>query len=146
VFVNRHDENHRHRIIKIVEESYTFVISKTKKMKGNLLVCCLIFFTALFADLNGKWTGVITTPDGNDLPVTYNFKVVGDSLTGTAESPSGAITIDNGKVYADSFSFKVTVEGNDYPHKGKIYGDSCRIDIDFGGVIVHSTLTRARDK
>jgi hypothetical protein len=100
---------------------------------------------AVFADLNGKWTGVITTPDGTDLQVVYNFKVTGDTLTGTAESPAGAVSIDNGKVTGDNFSFKVTVDGNDYPHTGKVYADSCSLDIDFGSQMVHTTLKRVTD-
>jgi hypothetical protein len=121
---------------------------KHKKMKNKLfnpiaLACCSLILMAVLADLNGKWTGTITTPDGNDLEVTYNFKVSGDTLTGTAESPAGVVTIDNGKVSGDTFSFKVTVDGNDYPHTGKVYNDSCGLDIDFGSQIVHTTLKRA---
>jgi len=91
------------------------------------LTCCFFLLLAVFADLNGKWTGVIKTPDGNELQVVYNFKVAGDTLKG------------------DSFSFKVTVEGIDYPHTGKVYDDSCALDIDFGNQIVHTTLKRATD-
>lgn len=118
-----------------------------KKIVCNPLAIAGFFFIlmAAFADLNGKWTGVITTPDGNDLQVTYNFKVSGDSLTGTAESPAGVVTIDNGKMDGDNFSFKVTVDGNDYPHTGKVYGDSCSLDIDFGSQKIHTTLKRATE-
>jgi len=106
----------------------------------------LTFLTVVvFADLNGRWTGTITTPDGNQLQVVYNFKVSGDTLTGTAESPQGSFTIDNGKVTGDNFSFKVTVEGNDYPHTGTVYKDSCGLDIDFGDQKIHTTLTRAAE-
>jgi hypothetical protein len=108
------------------------------------LVCCFILLMSfVIADLNGKWAGVIKTPDGNDLAVTYNFKVDGDKLTGTAESPAGEVTVDNGKVTGDTFTFKVTVDGNDYPHSGKLYADSCGLDIDFGGQKIHTTLKRA---
>ncbi|MEP7232661.1 MAG: hypothetical protein ABI691_20545 [Ginsengibacter sp.] len=106
------------------------------------LSCSFIFFLVVLADLNGKWTCIIKTPDGNELPVTYNFKVDGDKLSGTAESPNGVVPIDSGKVAGDTFSFQVTVDGNDYPHKGKVYDDSCGLDIDLGGQIVHTTLAR----
>jgi hypothetical protein len=112
----------------------------------NSIACCCGFFVlivATFADLNGKWTGTIRTPDGNDIQAVYNFKVNGDTLTGTAESPEGVVTIDNGKVNGDNFSFKVTVDGVDYPHAGTVYKDSCSLDIDFGGAKVHTTLLRA---
>src|SRR5258706_14973330 len=105
---------------------------KRKLFGSKTLACCFIFLIAVFADLNGKWTGVVKIPDGTDLQVTYNFKVSGDTLTGTAESTSGVYTIDNGKVSGDTFSFDVTAEGTVYPQTGKIYEDSCGLDIDFG--------------
>jgi len=117
---------------------------KRKLFNPIALACCFIVFAAfVVADISGKWTGVIKTPDGNDLQVSYNFKVDGDKLTGTAESPAGQVTVDDGKVAGDTFSFKVTVDGNDYPHSGKIYADSCGLDIDFGAQKVHTTLKRA---
>ena len=103
---------------------------------------CGFFLIALLATLDGKWTGTITTPDGSNVPVSYNFKVDGATLTGTAGSPHGTATIDSGKIAGNDFSFSVTVDGNAYPHKGKIYDDSCGIDINFGGPIVHTTLLR----
>ncbi|HTK20866.1 MAG TPA: hypothetical protein VL442_15185 [Mucilaginibacter sp.] len=117
---------------------------KRKLFTPIALVCLFIVFSAfVFADLNGKWNGVIKTPDGNDLEVSYNFKVDGDKLTGTAESPAGQVTVDDGKITGDTFSFKVTVDGNDYPHSGKVYADSCGLDIDFGAQKIHTTLKRA---
>ena len=117
---------------------------KRKLFNPIALACCFIVFAAfVVADLNGKWTGVIKTPDGNDLEVSYNFKVDGDKLTGTAESPAGQVTVDDGKINGDTFTFKVTVDGNDYPHSGKVYADSCGLDIDFGAQKIHTTLKRA---
>jgi len=115
---------------------------KRKLLLPIALLSCFIFVMAVVADLTGKWKGSIRTPDGNDLPVTYNFKADGDKLTGTAESPAGTVTIDDGKITGDTFSFKVTVDGSDYPHTGKMYADSCGIDIDFGGQKIHTTVTR----
>jgi len=115
---------------------------KRKLFNAIALGCCFIFLMAVIASLDGKWAGVIKTPDGNDLNVAYNFKVDGDKLTGTAESPSGMVIIDSGKVAGNDFSFQVTVDGNDYPHKGKLYDDSCGIDIDFGSQVIHTTLLR----
>ena len=129
-------------------KNLTFITQKiTSFMKRKLfitaaLLSCSIFIMAVVADLNGKWKGVIKTPDGNELPVTYTFKADGDKLTGTAESPAGTVTVDDGTITGDTFKFKVTVDGNDYPHTGKMYADSCGIDIDFGGMKVHTTVTR----
>jgi hypothetical protein len=118
---------------------------KRKLFNSIALASCFIVLMAVFADLNGKWSGTLKTPDGNEIPVTYNFKVEGDKLTGTAEGPEGAVTVDNGKVIKDSFSFKVTVDGNDYPHSGKVYEDSCGLDVDFGTQKMHTTLKRVKE-
>lgn len=119
---------------------------KRKILIASALLSCFIFVMAVVADLTGKWKGTLHTPDGNELQVVYNFKVDGDKLTGTAESPAGTVTVDDGKITGDTFSFKVTVDGNDYPHKGKMYADSCGIDIDFGGSTVHTTVVRDTSK
>jgi hypothetical protein len=118
---------------------------KRKILVSSALLCCFIALVMVIADLNGKWTGTIKTPDGQDLPVTYNFKVDGNKLTGTAESPAGQVTVDNGTIDGNDFKFKVTVDGNDYPHIGKLYEDSCGLDIDFAGTKVHTTLKRVVD-
>ena len=117
---------------------------KRKILTSTVLLCFFIAFIAVIADLNGKWSGVIKTPDGNDLPVTYNFKVDGTKLTGTAESPGGTVSIDDGKISGDTFSFKVNVSGTDYPHTGKVYADSLAMDIDFGGPKAHFIVKKAK--
>ena len=119
---------------------------KRKLFNSIALCCCFIFLMAVLASLDGRWTGVVKTPDGNELNVIYNFKTDGDKLTGTVESPSGVMSIDSGKVAGNTFSFQVTVDGNDYPHKGTIYDDSCGLDIDFGGQLMHTTLVRDTTK
>jgi len=110
---------------------------KKKIFTSAALLCCFVFCFAILADISGKWSGTITTPDGQAIPVSYNFKVDGDKLTGTAESPQGSVTVDEGKITGDTFSFKVNVSGTDYPHTGKIYADSLAMDIDFGGAKSH---------
>jgi len=117
---------------------------KRKLFNPIALICSFLFVIALAADLNGKWVGVLPTPDGNSLDVAYNFKVDGDKLTGTASSPAGEIPINNGKVSGDNFTFSVNVSGTDYPHTGKMYADSCGVDVDFGGVKSHMKLTRPK--
>ena len=118
---------------------------KRKIFTTALLSCCfMICLAAAFADLNGKWSGALKTPDGNAIDVAYTFKVDGEKLSGTATSPMGEVSVDDGKIKGDTFSFKVTVEGNDYPHSGKVYADSCAMDVDFGGSSSHVVLTRAK--
>jgi hypothetical protein len=79
-------------------------------------VCAVLFATvaahATFAatDINGTWAGDLSTPDGNSIPFTYMFKVDGAKLTGTVQGPRGdSLSLDNGKVDGDKFSFDVTI-------------------------------------
>jgi hypothetical protein len=85
-------------------------------------------------DVNGRWLAIVKTPDGNNLLLTFDFKVDGGRVTGTGESPAGSVDIHDG-TYADGVvKFKVTIDGQDYPHEltatadGKLVGS-----IDFGG-------------
>jgi len=116
---------------------------KKRIFTTTALVCCFMVCLAVVADLTGKWTGILKTPDGNEIPLTYNFKADGDKLTGTAESPEGTVPLDSGKISGDNFAFKVTVGDKVYKHSGKFYTDSCGLDIDADGMKLHTTLKRA---
>ncbi|RFZ83337.1 glycoside hydrolase [Mucilaginibacter terrenus] len=118
-----------------------------KKIFTTVLLSCLgviVAVAAVFASLDGKWGGVIATPDGNTINVSYDFKVDGEKLTGTAVSPMGDVKLENGKIKGDAFSFSVNVNGTDYPHTGKAYADSCAMDIDFGGSSSHFVVKRVK--
>ncbi len=69
---------------------------KRKIFTTTALVCCFMVCFAIVADLTGKWTGVLKTPDGNEFPINYTFKVDGDKLTGVGSSPNGDIAINDG--------------------------------------------------
>jgi hypothetical protein len=73
-------------------------------------------------NLNGKWTGTLKTPDGNEFPLTYTFKADSGKLTGTAASHEGKWDITEGKIDGDDFSFVVTVNDDTrIAHTGKYY-------------------------
>lgn len=119
-------------------------------MKRKLLIttALLCFFGAAFAfiaDVNGKWTGKISAPDGNEYPLNYTFKMDGDKLTGSGTSPQGEMPIGDGKLKNDSLSFTVDVGGVTVLNSGKYFaaGDSISLNIDYQGYKMHSTLTRA---
>src|ERR1700756_2164299 len=104
------------------------------------LVCCLMVCFAAIADMSGKWTGKITTPDGNDLQINYVFKVDGDKLTGTAQGDGSPAAIDSGKVSGNDFSFIVSnPEGVVFKHTGKFFpqGDSVGVNINVNGNVIH---------
>jgi hypothetical protein len=113
------------------------------------LVCCVMVCFAIAADLAGKWTGTLKTPDGNEIPLTYVFKTDSGKLTGTAATPDGEVAITDGKlISATDFTFNVSVNGADYKHTAKLYpaADSIGLDIDFNGTKLHTTLKRSTDK
>jgi hypothetical protein len=109
------------------------------------LVCCLLICFAAVADMSGKWTGKITTPDGNELQINYVFKVDGGKLTGTAQGDGSPTVIDSGVVKGSDFTFSVSnPEGVVFKHAGKFYpeGDSIGVNIDVNGNKIHATLKR----
>ncbi|WP_457132701.1 hypothetical protein [Mucilaginibacter sp. UYNi724] len=119
---------------------------KRKIFTTALLSCCFMICmaAAVFADLNGKWTGNLTMSDGNTFPVTYDFKVAGEKLTGTAQSPQGDVNIEDGKIKGDEFSFSVNVNGMDVPHKGKVYADSVAMNLTISADQLHFVLKRVK--
>jgi hypothetical protein len=111
------------------------------------LVCCIVAVFAFAADLAGKWSGTLKTPDGNEIPLTYVLKTDSGKLTGTAATPEGEIAITDGKLISPTdFSFNVSVNGADYKHSGKFYpgADSIGLDIDANGMKLHTTLKRSK--
>ena len=120
---------------------------KRKMLTVLALMCCAIVgLAAVFAYVNGKWPGSIVGPDGNDISLTYTFKVDGDKLTGTAFAQDIEIKLDSGKVNGNDFTFKITnPEGVVIPHVGKYFanGDSISMNITYQEYKFHSTLKRA---
>lgn len=117
-------------------------------MKKKALIILLLIGTigtlaAAVADLTGKWTGSVEGPDGNNYPLTYNFKAEGSKLTGTAETSFGTSEIQNGKIDGNDFSFNININGMDLPHKGKYYTDSVGLDVEYNGTPMHAMLKRA---
>jgi len=108
------------------------------------LVCCFAGAFAFFAGIDGTWKGVILAPDGNEYPLNYTLKADGDKLTGKGQSPAGSIDITEGKVKGDSLSFAIDVNGVKVINSGKYYsaGDSISLNIDYQGMLMHSTLKR----
>ncbi len=69
------------------------------------------------ADITGSWSAEMTSPDGNSMSLTFNFKQDGAKLTGTVESSMGGPTeITNGKIDGDKFTFDVSFNGMTIHH------------------------------
>lgn len=116
---------------------------KRKIFTSILLLCSVIVCLAAIADLTGKWTGFIKMSDGNDIPLTYLFKVDGEKLTGSITSDQAEMPMYEGKIKGNEFSFKVDVNGAPVTNTGKFYGDSVAVDAVLNGVKLHAKLLRA---
>lgn len=101
-------------------------------IRGVLFIAVLglaLSATAFAADPSGKWTATFDTQIGQQ-NYTYEFKLEGDKLTGTATSQNGKSTITEGKVTGDTITF---VENLDYQgnalrvtYTGKLSGDEIK--------------------
>jgi hypothetical protein len=72
---------------------------------------------ALGADISGSWTGAMSMGD-NQFSLTYTFKVDGDKLTGTIQTPQGdSLPLIDGKITGDKMTFAVTTHMDNGPVK-----------------------------
>jgi hypothetical protein len=117
---------------------------KKKTITTALLLFCFFVSFATIENLNGRWTGLLKTDQGDEYPLLYNFKIAGDQLTGTAKTPKGDMTINDGKITGDTFTFNVIVNNMEIDHSGKFYGDSVGVDISLGDAKSHATLKRVQ--
>jgi hypothetical protein len=104
--------------------------------------------TAMAADVTGTWTATANTPDGSSMQLTFTFKQDGNTLTGTVLGAGGdPITISNGKVDGDKFTFDDSFNGITIHHDCMVAGDTIKMSTktdsgDFPGMEL--TLTRVK--
>src|ERR1041385_2119678 len=104
-------------------------------MKIFTLVAGLVLMGASMVahDLDGKWSGTMTTP-GGDAPVSLTLKVDGAKVTGTTPGPDGAtIAIADGKIDGNNITFSVTIDFGGMPimlnYKGVMSGTEIKFVI-----------------
>jgi hypothetical protein len=82
----------------------------TKSILALILGMLLFAAPAMGADVDGKWTGNIDTPNGA-VQVGFTFKADGGTLTGSTTGPDGAeLPIKKGKIDGDKISFDVDLD------------------------------------
>ena len=90
----------------------------------------LLALTALAADITGKWTAQMPGRGGQTRETTFNFKVDGNTLTGSVSGPRGDMEITDGKIDGDNISFTQTMEFNGntmkFVYKGTVSGDEIK--------------------
>ena len=115
-------------------------------MKRALMAGMLLMLAAavgLAADLNGRWQGSLDGPNG-EVQLVFNFKVDGNSLSGSVETPDGNADITEGKVDGHKFSFKTHIGDNtEINHTGTISGDAIQLKIEGPWGESEMKLTRA---
>lgn len=120
-----------------------------RKRIATAVLIAFSAITAFAADVTGKWTGNMQTPNG-DFALEFNLKQDGSKLTGTVQGPQGdAMPISDGKVEGDKLSFTVKVGDGQMVihHEGTVSGDAIKLTSksdqgDFPAM--EMTLTRAK--
>jgi hypothetical protein len=101
-----------------------------RKLMTTGVLFGLLAMTAMAADISGKWTAEMPGRGGQTREQTFNFKVDGNTLTGTVSGRQGDVAISDGKIDGDQVSFTQTMEFNGNTmkmiYKGTISGDSIK--------------------
>lgn len=97
----------------------------------TVLLMLLFSSVAPAADLNGKWVGNMSGPDGQGIETTFVFKVDGEKLSGTMTNQFGEENISEGTLKGDDVLFIVLAGGGSFKlsFAGKVAGDDLKLSI-----------------
>ena len=104
-------------------------------------------FMAAAADVNGKYTGEMTTQRGPQT-MTYTFKTTGATVEGSTTGRGGETPITDGKIDGDKITFSITRQGRDgtpqtTKYTGTIKGDTIELTFEGRGGPQTITLKKA---
>ena len=121
-----------------------------KKVYAIVVGLMLLAAPAFAADVDGKWTGTVSTPMG-DIPVAYEFKAEGTTLTGTTLGiDGGSVPIKDGKVDGNNISFNVTLDFGgmaiDLSYKGVVSPTEIKMTGDFMGMPFEFTVKKGEPR
>jgi hypothetical protein len=108
------------------------------KIGALLLAVLLCAAPAFAADIDGKWSGSLETPNG-PVELAFTFKAEGATLTGTTSGPDGTtIAIKNGKIEGNKVSFLVSIDFGGMPldlnYTGVVTPEQLKLTMDFAGM------------
>lgn len=117
------------------------------KLRAIAIAFVLLAGSCFAADVDGKWTGTMSTPNG-DIPVSFTFKADGAMLNGSTAGPDGGdVKIADGKVDGSNISFTVTFDFGGMPftltYKGVVAKDQIKFTIDVAGMPLDLTVKKA---
>ena len=117
------------------------------KLYALAFAVLLLSSPAFAADVDGKWTGMLATPNG-DVTVGFEFKADGTMLTGSTTGPDGSqMAIKNGKIDGNKIAFVVTVAFGDMSfdiaYSGVVSPTEIKMTLDFAGMPFEFVVTKA---
>jgi hypothetical protein len=110
----------------------------------------LVFsFLAAAADVDGKWAGSLSTPQG-DFNMVFSFKADGAALTGSMLGMDGKPNaIKDGKVDGSNISFSVDLDfgGQSFTlnYKGVVAADEIKFDGEAAGQTFEVVVKRDKE-
>ena len=118
------------------------------RVAALVLGLLLTAMPALAADVDGKWSGNLTTPAG-EVPVGFTFKSDGATLTGTTTGPDGMeVAIKNGKIDGTTITFVVAIDFGGMPleinYKGTVSPAEIKLTLDFAGMPFDFVVKKAK--
>jgi hypothetical protein len=116
-------------------------------IRALALALLLAATPAFAADIDGKWTGSVDTPNG-PVQVNYTFKADGDTLTGSSTGPDGtSIAIKDGKIAGNKISFSLTLDFGAGPttfnYTGEVSGTELKLHTSFMDMPIDMALKKA---
>jgi hypothetical protein len=98
------------------------------RLVSFFVLTLLAVSTGFGQGINGKWKGQMQSPNG-PVDLVFSFKVSGDTLTGSVESPMGVLPIINSKLDSNKFSFDVNAGEMTISHDCSVMGDSISMKV-----------------
>ena len=118
------------------------------KIRVLLLGMLLWAAPALAGDVDGKWSGMVSTP-GGDVNVAFDLKSDGTMLTGTTTGPDGAtVPIKDGKIDGNKIAFLVSLDlggmAIDINYTGVVSPEEIKFTLDFAGMPFEFAVKKAK--
>jgi hypothetical protein len=102
---------------------------------------------AFAADIDGKWTGSLDSPNG-PVELSYVFKADGTALTGSTMAPDGSpIALKNGTINGSKIAFSIDFDfgggATTFKYTGELTPAGMKLHTEFMGMPIDFTLKKA---
>lgn len=117
------------------------------KIRTLALGLLLVAAPAFAADIDGKWTGSLDSPNG-PVMLSYTFKAEGAVLTGSTTGPDGTpLPIKDGKITGNMLSFTLTMDFGGGPttinYTGEVSGSDLKLHSNFMDMPIDFALKKS---